>query len=252
MTVDHWLPLRPGRMPLIFGHRGAPRDEMENTIESYRRAFADGADGIELDVRATRDGVLVCHHDRTVGARQKISRMTFAELYRYYLLRDERVHTLEQALQQVAGRGVINIELKVMGIEAAATALARKYLPDGSYVFTSFHLPAVARCRKFAPDVPAFLILRTLPKLAELLKRMQEINASGIALRHRLIDEKVIAFFRSHKLPVFAWTVNKLPNAHWLADLGVSGLITDSPREMVEAFRARAALLGADAAPAGA
>lgn len=250
--MEHWLQLSTRRLPLIFGHRGSPREAPENTIESYRRAFDGGADGIELDVRVTRDGVLVCHHDRTVGARQKISRMTFADLYRHYMKRDEPVHTLEQSLRQVAGRGVINIELKVMGIEADVVAMARNYLPEGSFIFTSFHFPAVARCRKHAPDVPAFLILHTLPELAKLLTRLQEINASGIALRHRLIDEKVIAFFRSHKLPVFAWTVNRLPNAQWLADLGVSGLITDSPRELVVAFKARAALLAAEPVPAGA
>jgi len=234
-------------VPLIIGHRGSPLLNLENTVESYCRALADGADGIELDVRVTADGVLVCHHDRTVRPGLPVSKLTFTELYRWYTARDRSVSTLAGALEKVAGRGLVNIELKVTGIEREVVMLAARHLPADSYIFTSFKQRAVAACRELAPDVPAFLIARSIGSLAVMLMRLQEINASGIALRHRLIDERVITFFRNHGLPVFAWTVNKLPNAQWLADLGVSGLITDLPREMVEQFRRRAALLNGDA-----
>lgn len=233
-------------MPLIFGHRGSPLSSRENTVESYCHALADGADGIELDVRATADGVLVCHHNRTVRFGLRVSKMTFTELYRWYAKRDLTVATLQSALEKVAGRGLVNIEIKVTGIEREVVALAARYLPPSSYFFTSFKRAAVAACRELAPDVPAFLIARSIGSLAVMLTQLREINASGIALRHRLIDKRVIEFFRKHGLPVFAWTVNRLPNAKWLADMGVSGLITDLPREMVEEFRRRAALLSGD------
>src|SRR5437763_495487 len=52
--------------PQVVAHRGASEDEAEHTLAAYRRALEDGADGLECDVRLTRDGVLVCVHDRRI------------------------------------------------------------------------------------------------------------------------------------------------------------------------------------------
>src|SRR4051812_42592388 len=52
--------------PAVVAHRGASEDEAEHTLAAYLRALDDGADGLECDVRLTRDGVLVCVHDRRI------------------------------------------------------------------------------------------------------------------------------------------------------------------------------------------
>src|SRR3954452_18398025 len=57
---------RPGGQPLVLGHRGASAYAPENTFAAFDLAVEMGADGIETDVRATRDGVLVLLHDETV------------------------------------------------------------------------------------------------------------------------------------------------------------------------------------------
>ena len=54
-------------MPEIFAHRGLHVTERENTIGAFEAAVALGVDGVELDVRRTRDGVLVVHHDGHIG-----------------------------------------------------------------------------------------------------------------------------------------------------------------------------------------
>src|ERR1051325_11314997 len=70
--------------PLIIGHRGASAVAPENTMASFREAIAAGADGIEFDVRLTRDGVPVVIHDstlhRTAGLPQRIADITSSEL----------------------------------------------------------------------------------------------------------------------------------------------------------------------------
>ena len=53
--------------PLVIAHRGASSDIAEHTLPAYQRAIEIGADGLECDVRLTRDGHLVCVHDRTVN-----------------------------------------------------------------------------------------------------------------------------------------------------------------------------------------
>jgi glycerophosphoryl diester phosphodiesterase len=55
-----------GSAPQVVAHRGASAAEAEHTLAAYRRAIEDGADGLECDVRLTRDGVLVCVHDRRI------------------------------------------------------------------------------------------------------------------------------------------------------------------------------------------
>ena len=72
--------------PLVFAHRGSSADLPEHTLDAYRRAIDEGADGLECDVRLTRDGHVVCIHDRrldrTSNGRGLVSRATLAELER--------------------------------------------------------------------------------------------------------------------------------------------------------------------------
>ena len=58
--------LAPPDAPLIVAHRGASTARAEHTLAAYETALATGADGLECDVRLTRDGHLICVHDRTV------------------------------------------------------------------------------------------------------------------------------------------------------------------------------------------
>ena len=72
------------REPLIIGHRGASAVALENTIAAFHAAIVAGADGIEFDVRLSRDGVPVIIHDdtlsRTHGVRRRVADMTMEEL----------------------------------------------------------------------------------------------------------------------------------------------------------------------------
>src|SRR5512140_1883598 len=76
----------PGPPPRVFGHRGAAGVAPENTLVSFRRACADGADVFELDVHATADGEIVVLHDptleRTTDGAGPVSTIRFAELER--------------------------------------------------------------------------------------------------------------------------------------------------------------------------
>src|SRR5438477_10194636 len=53
--------------PLVFAHRGGSKIGPENTIPAFDRGLAAGADGLELDVRLSRDGIVIVHHDRLLG-----------------------------------------------------------------------------------------------------------------------------------------------------------------------------------------
>src|SRR6266511_4931416 len=79
--------LEPSRLhlpPLVFAHRGSSAVQPEHTLGAYLQAIAEGADGLECDVRLTRDGHLVCLHDRrlerTSNGRGRVSTHTLAQL----------------------------------------------------------------------------------------------------------------------------------------------------------------------------
>ncbi len=69
---------------LVVAHRGSSLAHAEHTLGAYEAAIADGADALECDVRLTRDGVLVCVHDRRVDrtsdGRGKVSTLELADL----------------------------------------------------------------------------------------------------------------------------------------------------------------------------
>src|SRR5688500_10214347 len=103
--------------PEIIGHRGAPREQRENTLAGFRRALELGADGIELDVHATRDGTIIVHHDFEVSGRDgaaplRIDTSTAEELAAHAAGAGLALPTLAAVLDEVAGRATVYVELK--------------------------------------------------------------------------------------------------------------------------------------------
>ena len=90
--------------PRVLAHRGASGYELENTLAAFRRAVAMNADGIELDVHATRDGALVVYHDADVPGLGPIAGLTMAELSRHRLANGEPIPSLKETL---ASLGVV-------------------------------------------------------------------------------------------------------------------------------------------------
>ncbi|MBI5652332.1 MAG: glycerophosphodiester phosphodiesterase [Chloroflexi bacterium] len=109
--------------PLIIGHRGASAVAPENTLAAFKRAFELGADGIELDVTLTKDGVPVVIHDekvdRTTNGHGLVKQMTLDQIKQFDAgawfdekYRGEKIPTLAETLGAIGARGLVNIELK--------------------------------------------------------------------------------------------------------------------------------------------
>src|SRR5512135_2653183 len=116
------LLLQPRPTPLVLAHRGASLHAPENTLAAFTLAADQGADGIELDVKLTRDGSIVVMHDatvdRTTTGHGRVSDLTLSEIKALDAgsnfepqFAQERVPLLEEVFAAVAGRLMINIEL---------------------------------------------------------------------------------------------------------------------------------------------
>ncbi len=109
---------KPSRQ-LVFGHRGASAHETENTLESIERAVADGADGVEIDVRLTRCGEVVVFHDDDLSRlSHRIARVadcSLAELRDVRLRGGGRISTLSEVLEAAGPDTLVNVEIKSPG-----------------------------------------------------------------------------------------------------------------------------------------
>ena len=229
------LTAKRGR-PLIFGHRGSPQHAVENTLASFRLALEEGADGVEVDAQQTADGILVAHHDEQLSSGESLAALSFETLVQRARESGSEVTTIADVFQVLAGRGLVNIELKTTGFEEQIIKLAGDILPTDSYAFSSFDPRAVFWCRRHAPDVPALLITIGPRDGQSDLELLAQMDASGIACEGQYLTDDLARFFRSHHLPLFVWTVNEVAEAKRLAAAGVTGLISDVPGELVKAF----------------
>ena len=110
----------------IIAHRGSSIDRPENTLASLRRAIEAGADVVEIDVRTSRDGVLVCLHDadlgRTTDGKGKVGEKTLAQLQELDAggwfdakFKGERIPTVRAALELCKGKAAVMLDLKETG-----------------------------------------------------------------------------------------------------------------------------------------
>ena len=257
-----------GESPLVFAHRGSSACCPSTPCRPTCKALDEGADGVECDVRLTRDGHLVCVHDRrldrTSNGRGRVSRHTLAELdaldFGYwhrpaptptYRADPDRTRllTLDRLLGAVrdAGREVqVLIETKHPtrhggDVERALAALLRRHgleRPRDSdpvaVTVMSFSPLAVRRMRELAPGLPTVLLMDCCRRLRRgTLPFGARIAGPGIHLvraRPRLV--RTAAGRRQPGLRLDRQRAR--PRSTWLVDLGVDGIITDRPAFVLE------------------
>ncbi|MCM0675172.1 glycerophosphodiester phosphodiesterase [Micromonospora phytophila] len=251
--------------PLVFAHRGSSYDLPEHTLAAYLRALDEGADGLECDVRLTRDGHLVCVHDRrldrTSNGQGLVSGRTLAELESLDFgswhpgcvpadgdeVLDEshtRLLTLERLLDAVlaAGRPVrLLIETKHpsrygANVERRLVALLRRYGltepgPDDPLQVTvmSFSPLAVRRIRDLAPALPTVLLLEALPRWLPLARLPFGTRIAGPGIGLVRARPQLVSALRAAGNQVYVWTVNEPADLDLVLAAGADGIITDRP-----------------------
>jgi glycerophosphoryl diester phosphodiesterase len=223
---------------LIVGHRGAPWEAAENTLESFLRARLAGADGVELDVRRCATGEVVCFHDvtlqRLAGAAARVRTTGWHALRRYDLGRGVRLARLDDALALWASHGVVNIELKTDDVDlpalVAAVARVLDRAPPGERIVSSF-APAALRMMRDAR--PAVRRGQLVPPRARLeAAAMAAARPHAIHPWHGDASPARVAWWRSLGLDVNVWTVDDDTRARALRDAGATSVITNAPGAM--------------------
>ena len=248
---------------LVFAHRGGAALAPENTLAAFDNGLALGAEGLELDVHLSRDGLVMVHHDpelnRTTNLDGPINQRTADELAQAdagwwfsrgdgYPLRGRGmgVPTLAEVLMRYREVRII-IELKTGSADLARAVVAAVLAAD-----------AVERVCVGSFDVRGLRVVRDLePALATSAARVEVAwalmkvwcrcslyNASygGFQIpersgRTRIISPAFVVAAHRAGLGVQAWTVNQAEDARRLLSYGVDALITDRPDIIVPICR---------------
>ena len=234
--------------PLIFGHRGASHAAPQNTLAAFRKAAEVGADGIELDVHLSRDGVPVVIHDAKVDAVTDgegfVSDHSLAELKALdagsrfdATFAGERIPTLLEVLVEVGDRLLINIELKEgrsTGLEAAVVDVVKRVELQQRVWFSSFKPYMLYQVRALAPDIPCGLLYGPLNVGTLLLRPFTPYEA--LHPYTALVNERMVRAAHRRGLRVFTWTLDDPEMARRFAEWGVDGIITNEPAEILAAL----------------
>jgi glycerophosphoryl diester phosphodiesterase len=210
--------------PLIVAHRGASARAHENSIEAFRLAVALGADGVELDVHATRDHRLLVHHDPGLPGRGPIAGLELAEAQSARLPNGEPPPRLEEALEVLAGREVF-IEVKAMPPAAEVALLTAITASPARCAVHSFDHALVSRLA--GRGVRLGLLVEEAP--ADPAALLTRAGAGDLWPRRDAVTPAVVRATHAAGGRVIAWTVNRPDDVRRLAALGVDGICTDVP-----------------------
>lgn len=227
------------RGPEIIAHRGASAAAPEHTHQAYDLAVAQGAEVLELDVRATLDGELLLVHDptlgRTVGDPRRVDAMTRAALAA--LPPSLQPLTLDSVLERYGSTAELLVELKDPRPrwEGLVVDAVERHAMADRVVLQSFDAPALRRLRLRAPH----LRLASLHHCRPSSRTLDAVArwAAGVGVWHRRLDAGVVAAAHGRGLAVKAWTVNSPTTIDRMLALGVDGIITDVPDLAAAAVR---------------
>ncbi len=217
---------------LKIAHRGYSEKYPENTMPAFLKAIEAGADMIELDVHLTRDGFAVIIHDndvdRTSNGRGAVKDMTLDELRQldFNFLKDEslgevRIPTLEELIDVVRGRTMLNIELKncpykYPGIERKVADIVRRKGVIDDVIISSFDHFALVKVKELDPDIRTGMLYE-----GGWLRFTEEVGDLGAYSIHPAVDTidvDQLRWARREGYLVYPWVAKNRREILWLMD----------------------------------
>ena len=213
---------------LCYGHRGYAKNYPENTLLSFERAIEAGVDGIELDIRQTKDKVLIVMHDisldRTTNGSGNVSDHEYEYIKSLFTKdRFQKVPTLKQVLE-LAERENVKVIVDIKDDNEIGILNTLKSVLDDSdldnITLGVWNEEFVNQLRILFPGKQKSFISE---------KYNPQIIFSNFSLDYHNIDQSIITDIHSANKTVYAWTVNDAKTIFRLANWKIDGIITDDP-----------------------
>jgi len=250
--------------PLIIGHRGASAVAPENTMAAFREAIDAGADGIEFDVRLTRDRVPVVIHDstlhRTGGLPNRVADLASSEITNIDVgswfarkrslpsgsFANETVPSLAQLFTLFQSNNLmLYLEMKCDSpaeyaplAEACCQLIGEHDLKVRVFI-ECFQLPALRLVREIDPEIKTVALFElsiSSPSVLSdqsIINKANDIDAVALALHHRLARRSLVEKAKDAGMHVVVWTVDDPSWIERARTIGIDALITNDPATMI-------------------
>jgi len=207
-------------------------------MAAFSAAVACGADGLELDIHLSRDGIPVVIHDetldRTTDGQGQVGDKNWPQLQMLDAgswfspdFAGELIPSLEDVLESFAGQVRLNLEIKQFGAGVAVLELLKRH-PAADCVVSSFDYQLLTRLRSADDRLPIAVLFesgnwRHAVRLASGLRAVAFHPGGG------QVNRPMISACRKAKLPVYVWTVDDPVRARSLFRAGVAGVFSNDP-----------------------
>ncbi|MGV3708245.1 MAG: glycerophosphodiester phosphodiesterase [Gemmatimonas sp.] len=233
----------------IIAHRGASKDRLENSLAAFSLALDQGADAFELDVHATRDGVVVVHHDPDIKLASTpgvggtgslmIRTVDYTTLAQMQLRDGAPVPTLDSVLALAKGRATVYVEVKGFAIEPLVAECLERHRETVTAVHSFDHRIPV-RVAEARPSTPIGILSASY--VLDAPHMIRQAGARDLWQQTMLIDRALIDAAHAAGARVVAWTENNVDHAVELVQMGVDAICTDTPGTMRAGLQAAGAL----------
>jgi glycerophosphoryl diester phosphodiesterase len=224
---------------LATGHRGSGFLEPENTIRAIRRTIELGVDQVEIDVQLTKDRKIVAIHDntidRTTNGHGLVYAYTLEELKRFDAGKGERIPTLQEVIETINGKIVLQIELK----EPETVNPVIKAVEDNNIIeeviIISFWHKAIKLVKEINPRVETGILFACSPIYPVQLA----INAKADALHPNInfIDSDLVEEAHRSGLKVRVWNADDARQIKRMIALKVDAIVSNRPDLLIKMLK---------------
>lgn len=221
---------------LIIGHRGAAGHEPENTIQSFKKAMELGAKMIEFDVQLCKSGEVVVIHDfslgRTTNGTGLLTETLLADLKKLDAGNGQQIPTLEEVLNTIDKKAIVNIELKGKSIARPVAKIIADFIENKNwqtddFLISSFNHQELFAFHKLMPEIRIGVLYEDIPDTFN--KTASVLNAFSINVEFHYLTKEIIDQIHLLNYKVYAYTVNTEENKLRMEEIGVDGIFTNFP-----------------------
>lgn len=240
----------------IIAHRGNSGEFPENTIIAFQSAINLGVDWAELDVRMTKDSMLVVIHDentdRTGDKNLVVPESTYNQLLEVDVASDYRermglgihdfppqqIPLLEEVLHLFLNqsRTRIALDLKVNVVEETVE-LIQEVGADHMVGFLKGNFNWLRTVKELSPNIPVFFAVRDVSEIEQEIMRAKDYGFESMLVHQATINESIIEMVKAEGIEAGTSTVNNTNLMKSLLLMGVERIITDHPATLIELKR---------------
>ncbi len=211
----------------VFAHRGAMGYEVENSMAAFEKALEMGATRVELDVYLIASGDLVVFHDdnlkRLTGVDADIESFNYHNLNKIKLFNGESIPLLEDVMELLREKVILNIELKGSGTAKPVYDLINELgYDEKQLVISSFKWEELRNMRSFNNNIPIGILTDKNP--LDAIPIAKELNAIAINPYYKNTTKELVETIHNKGFKVYCWTVNETRELAHMKAIGVDGV----------------------------